>query len=372
MISSLLAPLTGSKLALVLAYESFDRTAFYFLERGLRMRKTRESKSAKQKARLRRGVQAPRKHGRQAQRPREIPARGWKDIAIRAREQIAQDNIGIVAAGVAYYAFLAIFPALAALISMYGLVVDPQIVEQQLAQASAYLPEQTRQLVGAQLARIAGQSSGALSWGLAFGILLGLWSANKGMKALFQGVNIAYNQENARGLIKDNALTLLFTLGGIIVAIASIALVVALPVALGRLGLPPFMRRVISLSRWLALALVIIASLAIIYRIAPNRRSPRWRWVSWGSIIAGAVWLIGSWAFSFYVSNFSSYNQTYGSVAAVVILMLWFFLSSYIILLGAEINSEIERQTTVDTTVGARNPIGKRGGFNADSIGDSK
>jgi membrane protein len=336
------------------------------------MRKPKETKSDKPRPPRGRAARAPQKHGRRARFPRDISARGWKDITLRTRRQIASDNIGIVAAGVAYYAFLAIFPALAALISIYGLVVDARIVESQLARASGYLPDQARQLIGAQLARIAGQSSGALSWGLALSILLGLWSANKGMKALFQGVNIAYNQHSGRGLIKDNALTLLFTFGGIVVAIASMALVVAFPVALGRLGLPSPIRTVLSLSRWLALALVIVFSLAVIYHVAPYRASPRWRWVSWGSILATTLWLIGSWAFSVYVANFSSYNQTYGSVAAVVILMLWFYLSSYAILLGAEINSEMERQTERDTTAGPDKPIGGRGAYNADTLGDAQ
>ena len=309
--------------------------------------------------------------GRRADRPRQIPKAGWRDILLRTKQQIGSDNIGIVAAGVAFYAFLAVFPALVAAIMIYGLVVNPETVTEQLQALTTILPQQARGLIEQQLGTIAGQATQTLGWGVAISIFLALWSANKGMKALFKGVNIAYDEDDDRGFIKQNALTLLFTVGGIVVVIISALLVVALPVILGNLGLPSWGETLARWGRWLLLALLILGSLALIYRYAPAREHPRWRWVSWGSVAAVVLWIIGSWAFSFYVDNFGSYNTTYGSAAAVVILMLWFMLTSFAILLGAEINSEMEGQTRKDSTTGPDRPMGERGASHADRLGKS-
>lgn len=191
------------------------------------------------------------------------------------------------------------------------------------------------------------------------------------MKSLFMGIKIAYDEQDTRGFIKQNALTLLFTLGGIILVIISLILVIAVPAALGNIGLPSALQSVIRWIRWPVLALLILLSLAVLYRFAPDRDNPQWKWVTRGSTIAAVLWLLGSWAFLFYVSNFGSYNKTYGSVAAVIILLLWFQLTCFIILFGAEINAEMEGQTKKDTTVGPRKPMGKRGAHHADELGDS-
>lgn len=307
--------------------------------------------------------------GRRATRPGEIPKSGWRDIIVRVKNQISDDNINIVAAGIAFYAFLAIFPAITALISLYGLVVDPQTVQQQFSGVSGFLPQQARQLLNQQLSQIAAQSSQSLGWGLVLSILLGLWSANKGSRALFTGLNIAYNEKSSRGFIKENALTLLFTLYAIAAVIISMILIVAFPAAVGNLGLPSVVQTLIGWLRWLLLAALILLNLALLYRYAPDRDNPQWRWVSWGSVAATVLWLAGSWLFSLYVSNFGNYNETYGSVAAVIILLLWFLLTAFIILLGAEINSEMEHQTREDTTRGPRRPMGKREAYHADHVG---
>jgi membrane protein len=311
------------------------------------------------------------KRGREAFNPAQISLRGWRDILLRVKNQISKDNVGIVAAGIAFYVFLAIFPILIATIMIYGLVVDPHTVRQQLQALTGIMPQQARDLLENMLGKIAGDTPKSLGWGATISILLALWSANKGMKAMFQGINIAYNEEENRGFIKQNLITLFFTVGAIVLLIISALLVVAFPVALGKLDLPYIIGKILDWGRWLMLAFLIQISLAVIYRFAPVRRGPRWQWVSWGAVIAVILWIIGSWGFSFYVSRFGSYNKTYGSLAAVVILMLWFLLTSFIVLLGAEINSEMERQTRRDSTVGEAKPMGERNAEDADHLAKS-
>ncbi|MFD3001896.1 YihY/virulence factor BrkB family protein [Pontibacter toksunensis] len=308
--------------------------------------------------------------GRKADKPREIPGKGWKQVMLRVKEQLSTDNMHIVAAGVAFYFFLALFPTLAAIISIYGLVTEPASVEQHMEQLTNVLPQETHEMLNERLRSISEGSSSTLGWGVALSILLSLWSANAGTKSLFEGVNIAYDEEEDRGFLKLNGITMLFTLGGIIVGTLGIGLVIAFPALVEHLGLPSVLQTVLSWGRWLLLAVIIMSGLALIYKIGPNRDKPKFRWVSWGAGIATVLWLIGSLLFSWYVTNFGNYNETYGSVAAVIILMLWFNLTSYIILLGAEINSELEHQTEKDTTVGEDQPMGARGAYHADHVAD--
>ena len=272
----------------------------------------------------------------------KTPPRKFRDIAKKVKKEIGHDNANIVAAGIAFYAFLAIFPTLIATISIYGLVMEPQTVENQLQKLTEVLPEQARELIGRQLTSIAKTTSTALSWGLLISILAALWSANKGMKSLFQGINIAFDVNSTRGFFKINAMTLLFTLAAVILTIIIAALVMALPAIMNFLGLPPALKFLLSAARWVLLALAVLFALAALYRFAPDRHNVNWRWITWGTGIAAALWLIGSWAFSYYVANFGSYNKVYGSLAAVIILMLWLLLSCFTILLGAEIDSTMQ------------------------------
>lgn len=306
--------------------------------------------------------------GQQADKPREIPTSGWKDVFKRVKDQLTQDHISIVAAGIAFYFFLAIFPALVAIISIYGLVNEPAQVEQQLAAITDILPQQAHQMLEERLKSIAGQSGGTLGWGVAISILVSLWSANKGTKSLFEGVNIAYNEKDERGFLKQTGLTLLFTLGGMIVGILSLALVAAFPALVGNLGLPETVQNIISWARWLLLALIVVFSVSLVYKYAPHRSKPQFKWVSWGAMVATVLWVAGSLLFSWYVNNFGNYQEIYGSVAAVIILMLWFNLTSFVILLGAEINSELEHQTARDSTVGEPQPMGERNAYFADHV----
>jgi|SRR5690625_2099 len=304
--------------------------------------------------------------GTGADKPTEIPFRGWKEIISRVIHQISEDNISIVASGVAYYFFLALFPTLIAAISIYGLVMDPSDVEQQMNQVATILPEEAAQLMAGILSDIASGAGQALSWGLVLSLLFALWSAHNGTSAVFEGVNIAYNERNTRGFFLNHAITLLFTLGGIIGGIIATALVVVFPTLIESINIPEILKTVISWLRWPLLAFLVIAALGLVYKVAPNRRSPEFRWVSVGSVVATVLWLIGSILFSYYMDNFGNYNEMYGSFAAVIILMVWFFLTAFIILLGAEINSEMELQTYRDSTVGAERPMGERGAYVAD------
>ncbi|WP_017730975.1 YihY/virulence factor BrkB family protein [Nafulsella turpanensis] len=310
--------------------------------------------------------------GREAESPKEIPKKGWKAVFKRVKEQLDKDNIDIVSAGVAFYFFLALIPALAAIVSVYGLITDPAQLEQQMSQLTSVLPDSAHEMLKETLHNIVTKSGQALGWSVALSILISLWSANKGTKSLFEGVNIAYDEKRERGFIKENSLTLLFTIGGMIVGIICMAFVVGFPALAGNMGLGDTLQTVISWLRWPVLALIVMFSLALVYKYAPDRDNPKFRWVSWGSGIAAVLWMVGSWLFSFYVNNFGSYSETYGSLAAVVILLLWFNLTAYVILLGAEINAELEHQTAKDTTTGPQKPMGQREAYHADHVAGGK
>lgn len=274
--------------------------------------------------------------------PKKIKKSGWKQILMRVKDRIEEDNLTIVGAGVAFYAFLAIFPALMALLSIYGLAVDPQQAEQQISQLSGMMPEEAFTVIKERVENLITTSGSTLGWGTALGILISLWSANAGTKSLFKGIDIAYEVKNERGFIKQNALTLLFTLGAIITLLLSLALIVIFPAIVHTFGLPDQIEVLISWLRWPLLAAIVILVICLIYRYAPDRKAPKFKWVLVGASLATVLWLLASLGFSFYVSNFGNYGEMYGSISAVVILLLWLFLTSFIILLGAEVNSATE------------------------------
>lgn len=307
--------------------------------------------------------------GRLAAQPQEIPARGWRDILLRVYGRIGEDNLSLVAAGIAFYGLLALFPALAAAVSIYGLVSDPAQVEQQFGAVGGVLPQEAQGLVAGQLHRIASTSSQALGWGLFGGLALALWSAAAGVKALMTALNVTYDEPERRGFLRFNATALLLTLGAIVFALISLALIVALPALLGNLGLGEVARVAVSALRWPLLAAAVLVGLAVLYRYGPSRDRARWQWVSGGAAIATVLWLVVSGLFSFYVSNFAGYNETYGSLGAVVILLMWFYLTAFIVLLGGALNAEMEHQTRQDTTEGESRPMGERGARMADTVG---
>lgn len=275
--------------------------------------------------------------------PKKIKTKGWKKILLEVKDRIGENNLTIVAAGVAFYAFLAIFPALMALLSLYGLAVNPELAEQQISQLSGMMPEEAFTIIKERVENLISTPGNTLGWGTALGILISLWSANAGTKSLFRGVDIAYSTKNDRGFIKQNALTLLFTLGLLITLLISMALIVVFPAIVNIFGLPDNIDSVVSWLRWPLLAGIVIFVISLIYKYAPYRKSPKFKWVIFGAAIATILWLLLSLGFSFYVSNFGNYGEMYGSISAVVILMLWLFLTSFIILLGAEFNAVTEK-----------------------------
>ena len=283
--------------------------------------------------------------------PAKISFTGWKTVLKRVIDQVSENNISIISAGVAFYSFLAVFPAIAALVSIYGLAMNPQSIQDQLSQISGMMPQEAYAILKTQLENLVSTSGSALGWSMAFGILLSLWSANKGTKSLFTGVDIAYDSINQRGFLKQNALTLVFTFGAVVLLIISMVLIVAFPALVGLIGLPTGIENLIGYGRWILLAAILIWFLGEVYKHAPYKKIPKFRWVFPGALLATLLWLIASWGFSFYVSNFGSYGEVYGSISAVVVMLLWMFLTSFIILVGAELNSEIEKY--------ARNPVSK-------------
>jgi membrane protein len=312
-------------------------------------------------------------HGRSASKPTDIPAKGWKDIAWRVYDGVQNDRVLLVSAGVTFYGLLALFPATAAIVSLYGLFADANSINEHLGLISGFLPEGALQLIGDQVKRITAQPQGTL--GLAFfgTLALSLWGANAGTKAIFDALNIIYKEREKRGLMGLTLTSLMFTLGAIVVVIIAMASIVAAPVALKLFGIAPQSATSwLTMLRWPLLYLVILFALACLYRYGPSRNKPQWRWVTLGSAIAGGVWIVGSLLLSWYVANFGTYNATYGSLGAVIGFMIWMWLSTVVLLAGAEINAEMEHQTARDTTEGGRKPMGARGARMADEIGEAR
>ncbi|HLU05010.1 MAG TPA: YihY/virulence factor BrkB family protein [Woeseiaceae bacterium] len=310
--------------------------------------------------------------GRDARGPGDIPSRGWRDVLLRVKEESSKDNASLIAAGLALYALLAIFPALAAAVSLYGLFASPDQIAQQVDSLTGVLPQQAADILRTALQNLASQQGQALGVGAIIGFLLALWSARKGVVALMTATNIAYDEEEERGFFKQLFVSLAFTLAGVMAFVLIVALAVGLPVMLRALGVPSIVETLLSLARWVVLWLLVVLALAVVYRFAPDRDRPQWRWVSWGSAIAATLWLIASLGFSYYVQNFGSYGETYGALGGVVVMLLWFYLSSYVVILGAEINAEMEHQTERDTTSGDEKPLGERGAHVADTVGRRK
>jgi membrane protein len=305
-----------------------------------------------------------------ASKPTEIPARGWKQIVTRAWAENKADNMPIVAGGVAFFAFLAMFPALIAMISIYGLVASPATVTRQVDQLSRSLPKSAHALIAEQLRNLTSHSGGALTVGLVLSILGALWSASGGVGNLITAVNIAYDETETRGFVKLRLTSLALTLGAIVFVLVTVGLVAVVPAVLSALPLGIVGTVLAQVLRWVLLLGVMAGSLAVLYRIAPDRDAPRFRWVSLGSVVVTIAWAIVSLLFSFYVDNFGSYDKTYGAIAGVIVLMLWLYLTCYLVLLGAEINAETEHQTAHDTTEGAPLPMGRRNATVADTLPD--
>ena len=307
--------------------------------------------------------------GREADWPSQIPAVGWKDIAWRLWGSLNEDRVLLVAAGVTFYLLLALFPALAALVSVYGLVADPQTIANQISSIGGVVPPTVLDIVRAQLESLARQDRNSLSFGFLIGLAVALWGANSGIKALFDAMNIAYEEREKRSFILLNFVSLTFTLCAIATAIFLLLVVGLVPAALALLELGPVADALLRYGRWVLLLVVIALGISLLYRFGPSREHARWRWLSWGSGLAAIVWVAASWAFSWYLQNFADFNATYGSLGAVIGLLIWTWISMIVIIMGAEINAEMEHQTARDSTTGMPQPIGARGAQVADTLG---
>ena len=305
-----------------------------------------------------------------ARRPTQIPMRGWKQIVKRAWAENKADNMPIIGGGVAFFGFLAIFPALIALISIYGMVASPDTIAKQVNSFASGLPTSARGLISDQLKSIVDNSGSALTIGLVVSILAALWSASGGVNNLITAINLAYDEVETRGFVKLRLTSLALTLGAIVFVMLTLGLVAVVPAVLNALPLGVVGTILAQVVRWLLLLAVMAGALAVLYRVAPDRDAPRFRWVSLGSIVVTVVWAIVSLLFSFYVNNFGSYDKTYGTIAGVIVLMLWLYLTCYLVLLGAEINCEAEHQTAHDTTEGPPVPMGERDATAADTLPD--
>ena len=308
--------------------------------------------------------------GVHAEKPTQIPASGWKQIVKRAWAENSADNMPIIGAGVAFFAFLALFPALIATISLYGLVASPETVARQIQSLSDQLPAEAQTLLSEQLNNIVDNSGGALTVSLIISIAAALWSAAGGTGNLITAVNLAYDEVETRGFVKRKLLALGLTLGAIVFVLLTIALIAVVPRVLEALPLGVVGTILAQVLRWVLLLGVMAGALSVLYRVAPDRDAPKFRWVSLGSIVVTVLWALVSLLFSLYVNNFGSYDKTYGAIAGVIVLMLWLQLTVFLVLLGAEINSEAEHQTSADTTEGEPQPMGKRDATMADELPD--
>jgi len=309
--------------------------------------------------------------GREANTPAEIPVRGWKDILWRVFWGISEDRILSTSGGVAFFALLAVFPAMATIVSLYGLFADTSTIRGHLSLLAGILPGGVLELIGEQITLIVTQRSDTLSVAFIVGFLVALWCANSGVSALFDALNVVYGEKEKRSLLRFYATTFLLTLGMIGFIIVAISAVVVAPVVLTFVGFVTPAERLFAILRWPVLLVVVCMWLAVIYRYGPSRRDPKWRWVTWGSVTAAVLWLAASMLFSWYVANFDSYNKTYGSLGAGVGFMVWIWLSVVIVLLGADLNAEMEHQTAKDSTDGPARPLGSRGANMADHVGAS-
>ncbi len=306
--------------------------------------------------------------GRDAEAPAEIPARGWWAIAKRTARKFGENELMSEAAGVTFYALLSLVPAITALVSLYGLVADPGTIAKQLDALAGVVPSGGVEIIGDQVKRLTQSPSGGLGLGLLVGVGTALWSANAATKAMISALNDVYGERERRGFVRLTATSLAFTAGGIATMILGLVLVVALPAVFAAVGLDTAFALAVRIGRVPVMLVVIVGSLALLFRYGPDREPARWRWVTWGGAFGAVGWVALSVGFSWYVANFGSYNKTYGSLGAVIGFMTWIWLSTTVLLVGAQVNAEMETQTARDTTTGAPLPLGRRGAAPADTV----
>ena len=310
--------------------------------------------------------------GRDAKTPEQIPPRGWVDILWRVFWSISENRILSTSGGVAFFALLAIFPAIGAMVSLYGIFADASTIAEHMALLGGILPFGVLEIVAEQIKLVAKQQNDTLGAAFVIGLLIAVVSANSGMAALFDALNVVYDEREKRSILQLYTTTFLFTLAGIVFVILAIIGMIIIPLVLEFIGLTTAAETLISVLRWPVLLVTVGVSLAFLYRYGPSRRDAQWRWVSWGSIVAAILWIAASMLFSWYVATFDSYNRVYGSLGAGIGFMVWLWMSAVIVLLGGEVNAEMEHQTARDTTEGKPKPLGSRGAKMADHVGKSQ
>ena len=307
--------------------------------------------------------------GRDADTPSAIPAKGWKDVFWRVWKSLTQDHVMLISGGVTFYLLLALFPAIVAFMSIYGIFLDPATAVDHAQSLRGVVPPAAVDMIAEQLARLSTKQSDTLTIGLILSLIIAFWSANGGVKAMIEGLNYAYNEREKRSFVRLNTVAFAFTLGAMALMVLLFVALAVIPAMLAVLNLGSTGDLVIRLLRWPLLVMTLGLSLTVLYRHGPSRRSPEWRWVTWGSAFATISWLIMSIAFTTYLERVANFNATYGALAAPIGFLFWVWLSIIVIILGAEINGEMEHQTAVDTTTGPDKPMGKRGAVMADTLG---
>jgi membrane protein len=308
--------------------------------------------------------------GQDARKPTQIPAHGWKEILIRLFKQFSKDRVMLVAAGVTFYLLLAMVPAMTAFISLYGLFADPATVQEHISFLQEYLPSGGQEIIGEQLTRLSQQPSSGLGFALAISVGIALWSTSAGMKALFEAMNVAYDEEEKRGFVKLSAIALAFTLGAIVLLLSIIGVTVIMPLVVESIGLGALAELLVKIGSAVLLLLAGLVGLAALYRWGPSRSEAEWKWITPGALVAVVIAMIGSLLFSWYVANFGSYNETYGSLGAIIGFMTWLWIMMIFVITGGELNAEMEHQTSEDTTTGPEEPMGGRGAEMADTVAD--
>lgn len=309
------------------------------------------------------------RRGRDAESPWQIPLAGWKDVGIRVFHEFSDDRVLLIAAGATFFLLLALFPALAAFVSIYGVVSDPQTLAEHIAFLGGLLPTAGVEIIEGQLRNLINKDPASLSVGFFVGLALAIWGANSGIKTLFTAMNVAYDEDEKRGFIRFHLTTLLFTFGALAIGVVLIVSVGVVPAILEFAGLGETTEWFLSLIRWPVMLVSCWCGISLIYRYGPSRSRAEWRWILPGSLASTVVWILASMVFSIYLREFADYNATYGSLGAVVGFMMWTWISTIILILGAELNSEAEHQTRKDSTTGPDKPMGERGAVMADTLG---
>jgi membrane protein len=317
------------------------------------------------------GSKAETERGRAADTPAEIPARGLKDVFWRVFSAVNDDRVTLIAAGVTYYLLLALFPAASVLVSIYGFLADPATIAERIATLSSVMPADALNIFLDQVRALASERGATLSIGLIGGLALAIWSANNGIKALFEAMNVAYGENEKRSILWLNAASLLFTLGAFVIAVVILFAMGVVPAVLNYFWLDRWAELIIRFARWPIMMVFVGIGIMALYRFGPSREPARVRWLTWGAAFSTILWFAASLGVSYYLSNIADYNATYGTLGALIGFMVWTWISAIIVIVGAEINAELEHQTAKDSTTGHPKPMGKRGAYMADTLGEA-